>query len=341
VGALGTVVVVAALVLTRSRAGWIAFGAVMIIFLLAMLAARPLRRHARSWARIGGILLLMGGGVAAAILTPNALRWVSENPYLESVRGVANYQEGSGRGRLIQYRQSLGMLGDHPLLGVGPGNWPVAYPAYAAPGDPSLDRSAAGTTSNPWPSSDWIAIVTERGPLAALLLAAALLGIGASGLRRLLRARDPDEALVAAALLGTLAAAVVAGIFDAVLLLAAPTLLVWAALGALWSPREPDSPPASVPPRGGLRTAALLVVALAAGAGAVRSAGQLGAMALHARGDTEALVRAARLDPGNYRMHLRLAERGSREQRCRHARAAHALFPEARAARGLARGCGP
>jgi O-antigen ligase len=334
--AVGVVLVAATLVLTRSRAGWLAFGAVVLVFLAAMLLSRPLRRHGRTWLRLFGVVVLAGGGVAAALAAPNTLRWRGENPYLESVRGVANYQEGSGQGRLIQYRRSLAMTADAPLLGVGPGNWAVRYPQYAAPDDPSLDRGAPGTTSNPWPSSDWVALVSERGLPAAVLLVLAFLGIAGAGFRRLVGARDTEEGLTAAALLGTLAAAAVAGAFDAVLLLALPTLLVWTALGALWAPGVARQGSVTRAPQALL----LALVALAAGAGAVRSAGQTVAIAISAtRSDAASLERAARLDPGNYRVRLRLARSGSREQRCRHALDAQALYPNARAARGLSRGC--
>jgi O-antigen ligase len=332
--------VVVSLVLTRSRAGWIAFAAVMLVFLFAMLASRPLRRHARTWFRLSAIVMLMVGGVAAAVLIPNALRWRSDNPYLESVRGVANYQEGSGQGRLIQYRRSMGMLAKNPLLGVGPGNWAVEYPGHAAPGDPSMSGGQPGTTSNPWPSSDWVAFLSERGAPGALFLGLALLGLAAAGVRRLIDARDDDEALVAATLLATVVAVLVAGLFDAVLLLALPTMLVWAALGALWSPaeRSPDSPAST------FNVIALIAVTLLSGAGAMRGAGQLAAMTIYANQPTTAgLDRAARLDPGNYRLHLRIAQRSqgaNRDRRCRHARAAQALYPSARAARDLTRGCG-
>jgi O-antigen ligase len=275
-GALGVPVVVAMLVLTRSRAGWLAFGAVILVFALGMLLSRPLRRHGRTWRRIAGILLLGGAGVGAALLLPNQLRWVSANPYLESVTGIVNYQEGSGRGRVLQYRNSMRMAMDAPLLGVGPGNWPREYRRYAEPGDPSLSRRDPRRTANPWPSSDWVAFVAERGVPAAAMLALALLAMAGSALRRLLTARDEEEGLMAMALLATVAATAVAGAFDAVLLLALPTLLVWAALGVLRPP--PGAPAMERPVLGRVGAALLLLLALAAAVGAALSARQLADM---------------------------------------------------------------
>lgn len=336
-GAGGVMLVVATLVLTRSRAGWLAFAVVLLVVLMAQLLAPALRGHRRTWLRLLGILLVGGAGVAAAVLAPNTLRWRSENPYVESVRGVANYQEGSGRGRLIQYRRSLGMVAERPVLGVGPGNWPVVYPSIAPASDPSLDRRQPGTTSNPWPSSDWVAFVSERGPLAAALLLLALLALALQGVRRAVRAQSPETALGQSALVATVAAALVAGLFDAVLLLALPALLVWATLGALAAPGEEIHGSR----RGSSPTAALLFVLLLSALGVVRSGAQLAAMAIYDGSESSAdLRRAAAIDPGNYRLHLRLARTGPRQQRCEHARAAHALFPSARAARNLADRCG-
>ena len=54
--------------------------------------------------------------------------------------------------------------------------------------------------------------------------------------------------------------------------------------------------------------------------------------------DRASLERAAQIDPGSYRLQMRLARmRG--KARCAHARAAHALFPTALAASAEARGC--
>jgi O-antigen ligase len=362
-GAAGAALVTATLVLTRSRAGWLAFAAAMFVLLVGMVASGALRRSSRAWGRFVLVLGVGAAAVAGAVLLPNSLRWRSESPYLESIRALTEHREGSGRGRLVQWQQSVRMTLAHPLLGVGPGNWAVEYPANVRRGDPSLDGRSPGMTANPWPSSDWVAFLSERGPVAVLLLLAAFALIAWRALLHLLRADDPDDALAAAALLATLAAALVAGAFDAVLLLALPALLVWTTLGALApvdtdtvaSPTavanaqlddpQPVPPPTTLPRRRwrfrpGL---ALLILALAGGAATARSAGALAAMRIHdTRSDLESLRRAARLDPGNYRLQLRLAraERG-REARCRYALAANALYPYAQAARQLSRGCRP
>ena len=39
-------------------------------------------------------------------------------------------QEGGDRGRFIVWQNTLPMIADHPILGVGLGNWPVHYPVY-------------------------------------------------------------------------------------------------------------------------------------------------------------------------------------------------------------------
>src|SRR5690606_12029246 len=188
-----------------------------------------------------------------------------------------------------------------PLLGAGPGNWQVEYPAHAADNDPSLDRGQPGMTSNPWPSSDWIALLSERGLIGAGLLLLAAVGMVIASGRRLRSARDAEEGVAAVTCLALIAWTATVGAFDAVLLLGWPNLLVWAALGALWSPETARA--AGVAPW--LRVVVVGLVALAAGAAGIRSLGQVAAMGIYAsEPGREGLELAARLDPGNLRVRL-------------------------------------
>ena len=337
--AAGVTMVLAVLVITRSRAAWLAMAGVVTVFSFAMIASPTLRSSGRIWLRLGGMVLLAVIGVAAAVYSPNKLNWKSDNPYLESMKGVANYQEGSGRGRLIQYRRSLGMGLQHAMLGVAPGNWAVKYPEHAVRRDPSLNRSEPGTTSNPWPSSDWIAIIAERGYIAAIVLAFVWLAIAWRGVKRALRSTDEAEALHGTALVAILVAAFVAGAFDAVTILALPALIFHAAMGALL----PHPAIAQEETPRNARTGTMVILALVAGIGAARSVAQLVGMGMYASTSNASVMRtASMIDPGNYRTHLRLARPGSglkRSERCKHAKAAHELYPSASAARSLSADC--
>lgn len=345
-GALSAALVAAMLFLTRSRAAWLAVAAGALPLAWAVWRARELTLDARLRGRRRLVVAASGVGVVAALALPNALNWRSDSPYLDSVKGVVDYRQGSGKGRLVQYDNTLRMALDNPVLGVGPGNWAVWYPRYATRRDPSLGDD--GMTANPWPSSDWAAFAAERGLVATTLLALALLGVGVRAWLALRAARSAEELVAPAALASALLATLVVGAFDAALLLAPPALVAWGAFGALWPERAP------------LRRAAGAVRPLLSDAGrrrlagfaalaglllVVRSASQAIAMGI-VNDDAErgALERAALADPGSYRIQLWLARGDARRGRCRdvraHAGRALALFPSAREPRQLLARCG-
>jgi hypothetical protein len=91
---------------------------------------------------------------------------------------------------------------------------------------------------------------------------------------------------------------------------------------------------------------ALLAVAALGGLALVRSAAQLGAMSIFSTTSRPSqLERASTLDPGSYRIHVRLADGYARRGSCArvrsHADAARQLFPSAPQPRRLLRECAP
>jgi O-antigen ligase len=340
-GAMGLAIVIAALVLSRSRAAYLA----LIAFVVPVGLLAYLTRDRWNDAHLGRRLTMLGlcaavGGIAAVLL-PNRLEWKSDSPYLDSAVGLVNYREGSGRGRLVQYGNSLKMARAHPVFGVGPGNWPVAYAKYASRSDPSLSQDD-GMTSNPWPSSDWVAFLAERGALGFSLLLLAMLSLFARAVREIWSSetRDSEQVLTALTLIATLIATAVVGAFDAVLLLAVPTFFVWTLAGAL-------SPPVTGRlhvDRGARKFVPLGVMALGV-LTIAHSALQLSAMALYTTSTRiSSMERAAMLDPGNYRIRVRLAQayvnRGSCANARSHASAARALMPNAAEPRRYLMMCG-
>ncbi|HEX5004093.1 MAG TPA: O-antigen ligase family protein [Gemmatimonadales bacterium] len=337
---LGTLLAVGLLVLTRSRAAWLATAAAGLVFFGLGSLPGGLWRNSTARIRLHGPLLAIVAGAVLALALPNTLDWRSDTPYADTLKGLANYQEGSGRGRLLQWRNSLALVRADPVLGVGPGNWAVAYPAVADGGDPSL--ASDGMAANPWPSSDWVAMLSERGPVALLLLGGAGLLIFAAGARTWHAGPRDVADLPALALAGTLAAAAVSGAFDAVLLLPVPALYVWGLAGAML-PADPF--PSRTPAGWRSRTLVLLVVLLL-GAGLTRQGvQQVRAMeTIAAWGRLSTRAEAAAMDPGSYRIQVMVAQSYRRRGRCKeaivHARQAARLFPAAPEPQTILRACG-
>lgn len=361
-GSLGVGVVGAALVLSRSRAAWLAVVACVIVLAGPLFVSRKYWEGAHVGGRLARVLLAGALGGIVAIALPNKLNWASDSPYLDSARGMVDYSKGSGRGRVAQYRNSFSMAAANPVFGVGPGNWPVRYVRFA----PANDRSLAddGMTANPWPSSDWVAFLSERGFIAAAALLLAFVTLFFRAFRGWRdgrnteqpmvsgeaeprpvdaeRARDiSDRVLLKLALAGTIVATIVVSAFDAVLLLPAPAFLIWSIVGAAAGARTGARPLELSKRAWTLAAAGTMLIVIASTA---RSATQVRSMAIVGRGgQTAGWVRGAAWDPGSYRINMRVAELFSRRGRCKTARPyaqrSLALFPHSPAAKRVVRRC--
>jgi len=302
--AVGAAIIADALVLSRCRAALLGLALGGGVLACAIWFARGRWRDALTAFRLKVLFGFACAGIIAALLIPNTLDWKSDSPYLDTVSGIVNYHSGSGHGRLIQYGRTLRMAAAHPLLGVGPGNWGLVYPEFSRYFDPSIDYFT-GMTINPWPSSDWMAIVSERGFPAVFSLIAFLLLLLFSACRRALNAENFTEYREGVALAASILVSATAGCFDPVLMLPASSFALWSLFGAL-SPAMAECFSYSLLPN---RRRFLIGLAAVFGALAiVRSAGQVAAMAVYSKArNIRQISTAARLDPGNLKIRIRLS----------------------------------
>jgi O-antigen ligase len=339
-GSSAIAILSATLVLSRSRAAWLAVAAFIAITTIPFLVSRKYWKNTHVGGRFARALLAAFLGGTVAVIIPNTLEWKSDSPYLESARKVVDYSSGSGRGRLAQYQNSLEMVKADPVFGAGPGNWPVRYPRFAPGGDKSLTET--GMTANPWPSSDWVAYASERGAVATIALVAVFAVLFFGSLRKWRDLGSYDAVLLRLALAATVVSTIVVSAFDAVLLLPAPAFLVWLIVGAAAS--EPTS--ATEVGMSPSRTRALTItVVLMLVIGVLRSVTQVAAMnAVGTGGRTAGWVAAAQLDPGSYRINQRLADIYANRRQCTkarpYARRILHLFPGSPQAKRIARRCG-
>ena len=214
---LGAVVPLAAMLLTFTRNAYVGMLAALLGYLL--------------WRRPRGLLLLLPAVAVVVALLPAEIRG--------RMRSIGDLSDPSNRDRVSMLHAGLRMVGDHPVLGLGPEMVKYYYPLYRDPD--AVHWSVAHLHNNA------LQIAAASGlPSAATYLALAILPIAASA-RRLKRERRPAVAAQLAAVLLASVALLVAGLFeynfgDTEVEMA--TLLLWAL--PFSEATAPDAPRASV-----------------------------------------------------------------------------------------------
>jgi O-antigen ligase len=149
----------ASLLLSGSRAGLLALSAEILIATIALRRAGARTKETRRSAMAAAITLL-AGVMLFAYLDPG---WVGKR--LGSVANVDSAWAGWAGWRKSMTLDSLRMWRDHPVLGVGLGDFAAAYPRYQSfPADVWIDHA----------HNDYAEAVAETGLVGALLILLAL-----------------------------------------------------------------------------------------------------------------------------------------------------------------------
>ena len=144
-----------ALLLTQSRGGMLAAGAVLLLWTMRSLRRAP---------------ALLGVGIALMCV----LQLAPGDPWSKRNEEASYHGEDlSARGRLDAWRTGLNMAKERPLSGVGAGAFVVAYPSFA-PGDAGPARTEHNT---------FIQLLAELG-IPGLFLFLGAFGAGVVGVSR-------------------------------------------------------------------------------------------------------------------------------------------------------------
>lgn len=155
------------MLLLQSRAIWVAFAASLV----AALAAKGIwfsgtysifqgsRVHAIRLARLVGFLLI---AVVLGMLTYSD--GTPQAPMKDRIESIVDPQHPTVNGRFDLWKKSIRMVQEHPILGVGPGNWKIHYPAYGLTGT----RGEYGKAHAQRPHNDLLWILAETGPIGLI-----------------------------------------------------------------------------------------------------------------------------------------------------------------------------
>jgi O-antigen ligase len=151
------VVLLVSLQLSMSRSGWVALFAAGA-GLLVWLGFSSDRKKFRTYFAVT-LLVLVLGVVISLVLGKSLIkaRMLTLNDFFKDPASGLTLT-----GRKLIWKSTLGMIKDHPVLGVGPGNYWLEYPHYRTPGDFFGEHHA---------HNDLLQLAAESGiPSAALMV---------------------------------------------------------------------------------------------------------------------------------------------------------------------------
>ena len=201
------------ILLLQSRAAWLGMAAAAGVAGGVAVAHAPLLGLSASVRR--GILGLFATGLAAAVAvgsvtgSDTAVGQALERLFVTRPHQAAGPTDG---GRTMIWGVTARMIADHPLAGVGAGNFTVRLHEYYG----GADLDFTNLSSDNWvePHNDFLWVAAEKG-LPGLVAFVAMFAAAAWSLRRALRAAAaPADARLAVATLATLAGYVVLSCFD-------------------------------------------------------------------------------------------------------------------------------
>lgn len=240
-------VVLAALVLTFSRGGYVALvvgaAAAGLVMLPAVSADRARRLLRRLLSVVTAAALLLGIAIVAwQPVGDLAGRVVSRTA------SILNAGESSNRAHLDLWAVGIRIAADHPILGTGPDTYPVMFPRYRDDVLPPERASVLAQFRPESPHNVYIAIAAGSGLpalVAYLVLVGSCLALGARAARRAL---PIASRLGIGALMGGVALSLAANMF--VTAEPATFSIFWIILGALAGASERLLASVELEPRG-------------------------------------------------------------------------------------------
>jgi O-antigen ligase len=218
-----------ALAFSRSRMGVIS-ALVSLVAILVLAGTSSLRPRTR--AAVAALFFL---GVLGLVV------WIGRDPVMSRFETLGQEYNLGGQNRISIWRDTLGLIRHHPLLGTGLGSFSVVYPSVQTTFLTFLVEHA---------HCDYLEVATELGLPGGILVFGSIFWILARGARLYRKAEENFDKAVSLGCIGSIAAILVHSLADFNLYIPANALVFTIILAMAWSSAHPTPPgrPAIVRP---------------------------------------------------------------------------------------------
>jgi O-antigen ligase len=204
----------AALVLSRSRMG-IVSSLVSLVAILALAGTSSSRVGTR--AAVAALFFL---GVLGLVV------WIGSDPVMSRFETLGQEYNLGGQNRISIWRDTLGLIRRHPLLGTGLGSFSVVYPFV---------QTAFLTLLVEHAHCDYLEVASELGLPGAFLVFGAIFWVFAQTVRQYRKAEERFDKAVSLGSIGSIAAILVHSLADFNLYIPANALVFTIVLAVAWS----------------------------------------------------------------------------------------------------------
>src|SRR6266852_1078507 len=203
-----------ALVLSRSRMGTIS-ALVSVVAILALDGTASMRAHTRA-----AVTVLFFLGVLGLVV------WIGIDPVMSRFETLGQEYNFNGQNRISIWRDTLGLIRHHPLLGTGLGSFSTVYPSVQAVFLHLLVEHA---------HCDYLEVASELGLPGAILLFGSIFWVMAQAVRQYQIVQDRLDKAVILGCIGSIAAILVHSVADFNLYIPANALVFTIVLAIAWS----------------------------------------------------------------------------------------------------------
>jgi O-antigen ligase len=214
------VLLFAAIVLSRSR-----MGIISALFSLAAILSLAGTSSLRARTRVAAAALLFLAALGLIV-------WIGSDPVMSRFQTLGQEYNFSGQNRISIWRDTLGLIRHHPLLGTGLGSFPVVYPAV---------QTAFLTLLVEHAHCDYLEVVSDLGFPGGIAVFGSIFWVLAKTVRHYGAAEEHVDKAVSLGCVGSVAAILVHSVADFNLYIPANALVFAIILAVAWSGARPKT----------------------------------------------------------------------------------------------------
>ncbi len=190
-----------AIILSQTRSAWLASLAFIIVSAICVIITSPVNR--KKWIIGSGIGLALIAGLVYLFIFADTSGEISQSVRERAISLTGNLASSADAGeniseRLKIWEKTVSVIKDHPVWGVGPGNWKIILPAY---GTENM-VFAKGYFSPDRPHNVYLQVASETGIPGALFYFGFWVMIAICGIAVIRKTTNEDTRILVILMLG-------------------------------------------------------------------------------------------------------------------------------------------